>query len=933
MTATTQSLRSENSRKNVMLVDGYGLIFRAYHALPPSMTNSRGEQLNAVFGFASMLLDVLLSQKPDYAVIALEGGRTFRHDAFEGYKANRGAMPDDLRAQVDRVLQVADVLNVPVESRDGYEADDVIGSLAAHCSRDEGLKVLIVTGDSDLLQLVDDQVYAVLPGVKRFTDLRLFDRAAVIDRYGFGPELVPDFKALVGDTSDNIPGVPGIGEKTAKALIERFGSIEAMLDQIDDVTPPRARTSLDANRQQALASKNLASIVRDLDITLDRERSEVGNYERDAVIALFRQFEFRTLVAKLPELSPTNASAPATVVDREPSIRTLVSTEADLGRLVKRIEESAAFAFDVETTSTDPMVASLVGIALAVSPTESYYVPIGHSPSDGITQIDAGVVRISLSPVLSSPGFKAYAHHGKYDIAVLQRHGYEPITLAFDTMIAAYLLNETSLRLKDLAFTRLGIEMTEIAELIGTGKNQNTMDNVAPTLAGDYACGDVEATYLLTEVLQQQIEERGLESLIREIELPLVPILIDMERTGVAVDTDYLKALSNEITTRMGELEEEIYRLAGREIKVNSTRQIAALLFDELKLRSGRRTKTGFSVDVDVLEAIRGEHPIVEAILEHRTLGKLKSTYVDALPLQVNPTDGRIHTSFNQTVAATGRLSSTNPNLQNIPIRGELGRRVRHAFVADRRPDYRLFDDSVMLAADYSQIELRLLAHVSNEPFLVEAYQQGEDIHRATAAVVSGVDPSEVTPAMRRIAKTVNFGVLYGMQAFGLSRDSGLSRAEAQEFIDAYWSRLPRVKKFFEETVQFGVREGYVQTANRRRRYIGGLTSSNGSQRLAAERMATNMPLQGGAADIMKMAMIQLSANLRASGLRARMLLQVHDELVLEVDRPDLLPTAELLEKTMTGVAQLAVPLEVEIHAGPNWDDLLPLSNLSDQSN
>ncbi len=902
-------------RPTVMLVDGYGLIFRAYHALPPSLTTAAGEQTNAVFGFASMLLDVFTSRRPEHAVVALEGGRTFRHDSFEAYKAHRAEMPDDLRVQVSRVRQLIEALNIPIEQREGYEADDVIGSLARHCAHDLGVQVVIVTGDTDLLQLVEDHVHVVLPGSRRFGELRHFDRAAVIERYGFGPEFVADYKALVGDTSDNIPGVPGIGEKTATSLILQFGSVEHILRHLEQVTPPRARAALAANADQAIASKRLATIVRDLDIPCDLGQSALSNYDRDGVIALFRELEFRTLVAKLPE--PRREVAPKAV--RPPSSKTTVRSGGELDQIVDRIRQEKVFAIDVETTSTDPMIARLVGISIAVSPLESFYLPVGHL---GGHQLDLETVRAALVPVLTDQGIRAYAHHGKYDMQVLNRHGFALTNLEFDSMIAAYLLGESSLGLKDLAFNRLGIEMTEIAELIGSGRNQLTMDVVALDEVAVYACGDVEATFELAELLRPELTAQGQDRLFHDVEIPLVPVLVAMERAGIAIDAAYLSLLSDEIRNRMRELERELYGIAGRELNVNSTRQLATLLFEELRLPSGRRTKTGYSVDSDVLEAIRNEHPIVERILEYRSLGKLLSTYVDALPEQVNPETGRIHTSFNQTVAATGRLSSTNPNLQNIPIRTELGRRVRRAFVADHRPASRLFADSVLLAADYSQIELRLLAHMTGEPFLVEAFRAGEDIHRATAALVYGVPLDQVSPEMRRVAKTVNFGLLYGMQAYGLSRDTGLSRADAQRFIDQYWARLPNVKGYFDGTLRFGASHGYVETLNGRRRIIPDLLSSNGARRLAAERMAINMPVQGTAADIIKIAMIHLDGRLKETGLQARLLLQVHDELVLEVAASDLVPTARLVVDTMESSADLKVPLAAEVSSGQNWEEM-----------
>ncbi|HEY8445938.1 MAG TPA: DNA polymerase I [Thermomicrobiales bacterium] len=920
MTTTNhESHPATQDRPTIMLIDGYGLIFRAYHAINASMSTAKGELTNAVYGFASMLLNVLNAHSPAYAMVALESGRTFRHDAYAGYKAHRAAMPDELRNQVVRIRQLIDALNIPLVEREGYEADDVIGSLSCRCARDAGLHVLIVTGDTDLLQLVDEHVEVILPGARRFEDLRRYDKEAVKERYGFGHEYIPTYKALVGDTSDNIPGVPGIGEKTATALIQQFGHLEQILEHLDEVTPPRAREALRANSQQAIESKRLATIVCDLDIPCDLEHSAIDNYDRERVIALFRELEFRSLLNRLPE--PRKAPAAAR---REPpkTDRKTVLTEADLEYAVRRIRESGTFSLDVETTSTEPMYAKLVGIAIATSAEESFYIPFNHQRG---AALPLETVREALTPVLTDPGIKAYAHHGKYDMHVLLRHEFSWTNLEFDTMIAAYLLNESSTRLKDLAFTRLGYEMTEITELIGTGRAQLTMDLVELERVADYACADVEATYALADFYRPQITEQGLDRLYREVEMPLIPVLIDMEMAGIAIDGEYLQQLSAEIDARMRALEREIYDLAGHEFNINSTRQLAQVLFEELKLPAGKRTKTGYSVDQEVLEGLRVEHAIVDRILEFRSLGKLRSTYVEALPAEINPETGRVHTTFNQTIAATGRLSSTNPNLQNIPIRTELGRRVRRAFIADHRPETRLFEDAILLSADYSQIELRLLAHLTQEPFLIEAFQTGQDIHRATAALVYGVSQDEVTPDMRRVAKTVNFGLLYGMQAYGLSRDTGLPRAEAQKFIDNYWARLPNVKRYFDETIQFGVAHGYVTTMLGRRRLLPDLQSSNGARRAAAERMAVNMPVQGTAADIMKIAMIRLFHRLRESGLRARLLLQVHDELVLELDRRDLIPTARLVADTMEHAFDLSVPLVTEVTCGQNWEELEPV--------
>ena len=910
-------------RPTLLLVDGYGLIFRAYHAMPPSLTTSKGEQTNAVYGFATMLLDVLRREQPDCAVIALESGPTFREQEFADYKAHRAPMPDDLRSQIARVEALIEALNIPIERVEGYEADDVIGTLSRRCA-DEGYRVVIVTGDSDLLQLVGDDVSVVLPGAQRFGEIRAFDLDGVRARYGFGPERVPDYKALVGDTSDNIPGVPGIGDKTAKQLIAQFGGIEEIIARVDEITPTRARNAVAAHTDEARRSLRLATIVRDLPIPFDPERAAVGNYQRDRVAEIFRELEFSpSLLGRLPEAKAAEAP-PATVAPRPPSARTVVRTAADLARLVARVREVGAYAVDVETDSLDSLTARLVGIAVGVGPAEGAYIPLGHDHANAEATPDA--VREALLPILTDPALEGYAHHAKYDMEVLVQHGYAFTNLGFETMLAAYVLGLSSVGLKQLAFTRLGREMTEITALIGTGRNQLTMNLVDSATAADYAAGDVEATFELVGSLRPEIEREGMAELLA-MEQAVVPVLVEMERAGIAIDVPYLKELGAEIAGRLADLEREIHALAGREFSIASPKQLAGLLFEELGLPSGRKTKTGYSVDAEVLENLRDKHPVVELILEHRTLAKLLSTYVEALPQQVNPDDGRVHTSYNQTVAATGRLSSTNPNLQNIPVRSEVGRRVRRAFVADHRERGRLFDEAILLSADYSQIELRLLAHLSGEPFLLDAFRRGEDIHRATAAVVYGVAPEEVSTDQRRVAKTVNFGVLYGMQAFGLSRDSGLPRAEAQQFIDDYWARLPKVREYFDETLRFGATHGYVVSEMGRRRYLPDLTSSNGMRRMAAERQATNAPLQGGAADIMKLAMIALDRELRQTTLRARILLQVHDELVLELDRRDLAPTAALVRETMQHVVELKVPLLVEVGVGENWAEMVDLAD------
>jgi DNA polymerase-1 len=904
--------------KTMMLVDGHGLAYRAFHALPETLATASGEPTNAVYGFTAMLLDALSQYHSDYIVVSFDVGRTFRHHAFEGYKEQRPSMPVDLQHQMDRIHEVLAALNIPVYTRDGFEADDLIGTLAREAS-ERGMNVLVVTGDSDLLQIVDGNIRVILPGRQRFGDYRVFDRAAVEERFGFPPERIPEYKALVGDSSDNIPGVPGIGTKTGTGLIQKYPSLESMREHIDGIKPPRARDALAEHFTLALLGRTLATIVRDVDLDLDLDRCVLGDYDRARVIDVFRELEFRTLVNRLPDPTRPGHRAPHT-----PSVRTIVRSESEMRQLVKDLQAAKAIALDVETTSLEPMRAELVGVALATAPDRSYYVPLNHAGETVV--LPSATVRSALAPVLASANTVIYAHNAKYDALVLERAGFPRPRVAFDTMIAAYLLGETSVGLKELAFTWLGLEMQEISSLIGRGRAQITMDQTRIEEAAEYACGDVEATYRLVELLCNQLRDQGLEPLFQEIEMPLVNVLIDMEQAGVAVDVEMLRELSTLLDVQISDLEEQIYRLADCRFNINSTRQLANILFEDLRLLAGRRTKTGYSVSQEVLEELRGAHPIIDRILEYRQLLKLRSTYVAALPAQVNPVTGRIHTSFNQTIAATGRLSSSNPNLQNIPIRTEIGRRVRRAFIAGDHPAAPLDGElKVLLSADYSQIELRLMAHVSGDERLVRAFQLGQDIHAVTAAELFGIDIKEVTPDMRRLAKTVNFGIIYGMQAFGLARETGMSRQEAQRFIDTYMARLQGVWRYLEKTKRDAIEKGYVSTMFGRRRYVPDIVSSNGSRRQAAERMAINMPLQGTAADIMKIAMIRVQQALRSRELRTRMLLQVHDELLFEVPMSELKQVAELVADIMENIAPLRVPLRVELSAGKNWDQLEPI--------
>ena len=921
--ATAPRAGATVARPTLLLLDGHGLAFRAFHGMRMPLSTTKGEPTNAIYGFSLMLMAVLERYRPDQMVMTFDVGRTFRHDLSADYKAHRAPMPDELRQQMARIRQLVEAFGIPIREVRGFEADDVIGTLSAKAAA-EGFAVTVITGDSDLLQLVGDGVEVVTPGAQGFSDLRIYDTAAVRERFGFDPPLVADYKALVGDTSDNIAGVPGIGEKTAKALIAQFGPIEAMKGHFDEVKPPRARKALEEHFGAAVAAKELTTIRRNLPLDLELGPHE-GAYDRDRVLDFFRELEFSSLVARVPH--PWHEQEVEDAAPKEPPLeyaRITVDDEEGLAALATELRKGEPFAVDVESDALDPIRANLVGIAIATGPDRSYYVPVAHKEG---RQLPLARVREVLGPILADEGLPKYAHHGKYDLLVMENAGIALRGVIFDTMLAAYLLGESTVGLKDLAFTKLGIEMTPIEALIGRGKAQITMDAVEIAPTTDYAGADVHITYRLVEPFAAGLRERQLEKVFREIEMPLVPVLADMERAGIALDVDYLKVLSGKITEVIVQREREIHRLAEREFNINSTQQLAKVLFEDLGLTGRKRTQKGYSTNVDVLEELRDKHPIVEAILEYRQLGKLKSTYVDSLPLMVNPKTGRIHTSFNQTIASTGRLSSVNPNLQNIPIRTEIGREVRRAFIADNRSSRQLFphEESVLVGADYSQVELRLLAHLSGDENLIAAFQRGEDIHRRTAALVNDIPQEQVTGDQRRIAKSANFGIIYGLSAYGLSRDTGMPVAQADRFIKAYFEQYPKVQAYLDSSRDHARRTGYVSSIIGRRRYIPDIESPNGMKRSAAERMAINMPVQGTAADLIKEAMIRIHEALPAEGLLSKLLLQVHDELVFEAPVSELDALRELAQRVMVGVSKeagLVVPLEIEVKVGQNWGDM-----------
>ncbi len=912
-----------NAGSRLVLLDGHGIIHRAYwgNRDHPFSVRRTGEVVTAVYGFANTLLSVLKELQPTHIAVTMDTpAPTFRHLRAESYKAHRPEMPDDLRGQFARVRDVIRAFNIPIYEADGFEADDVLGTLAAQAV-EQGVETYLVTLDSDILQLVRPGVLCYFFRLFQ-RDIVVYDDAGVMERYGVRPDQIPDLKGLKGDTSDNIPGVPGIGEKTAVKLVQNFGSVSQIIERIDEVTPAKLQQSLRDNAALALDSRMMATIVTDAPVSLDLQHCEFRDFDREAVMELFYALEFRTLLSRVPQSAGSMAAEkprPRVEDGREPTY-TIVSTLEELDRVIVEIRASGSVAFDTETTSTNAMNAQLVGISLSPRPYEGCYIPVGHYPSlEGPDQLTVGAVIDRLRPVFEDPTIEKIAHNAKYDMIVLSNAGLHMDRVDADTMIAAYLLGDREIGLKALAHDLLGVQMTPISELIGTGMKQITMAQVAIHSAAAYAAADADMTGRLRPIIEAEIRERGFFDLYKKIELPLVSVLLHMERTGVTVDVEVLRDMARTLTDGLVRLESEISASVGHKFNLSSPKQLSQVLFEELNLPKTRKTTQGYTTDAQALEALRGQHPMIELILEYRQLSKLKSTYIDALPGMINPHTGRVHTSYNQTTAATGRLSSTDPNLQNIPVRTELGRKVRSAFVA-RDPD----GDRPMsfLAADYSQVELRILAHITQEPRLLEAFRADEDIHKATAADIFTVPIAEVTADQRRLAKTVNFAVIYGLSAMGLSNRTELSRSESAEFIDAYFERYPGIKRYLLDTIATTKQAGYAETLLGRRRYLPDINASNMNIRQSAERMATNHPIQGTNADIIKMAMNTIETELHTRQLVSRMILQVHDELIFECPDEELGVISEMVTRCMSSAMELSVPLKVELKSGKNWGEM-----------
>ncbi len=926
------------SKNKLFLLDAYALIYRSYYAfIKNPRINSKGQNTSAIFGFVNTLEEVLRKENPSHIAVAFDPpGPTFRHTEFEAYKAQREATPEDIKASVPIIKDILRAYNIPVLEVMGFEADDVIGTIAKRADK-ERFDVFMMTPDKDYGQLAEPHIFIYKPKYGS-NDFDILDDKKVVEKYGLAdPCQMIDLLGLMGDISDNIPGCPGVGEKTAQKLLAEFDSIENLLENTDQLKGA-LKTKIEQNKEQILFSKFLATIKTDVPIEVEESDFERKELNEDAVKTLFEELEFRTLIARVLKTEPTTKPAPkgpiqgdlfsmfeeaeqaeTLIVNDLPTDFTdihstshtykMVASEKEMQELNEMLCSQKSVCFDTETTGTDPLLSDLVGLSFAYKPGEACYVPISANTEEAQKQVEI------FRPFFEDENIEKVGQNLKYDMLELRNYGIHVRGKLFDTMIAHYLLNpELRHGMDYMAETYLKYKTIHIDELIGArGKNQKSMRDVAPEIVSDYAAEDADITLKLKHILEKGIAESNLSDLFYNIELPLVYVLADMEWTGVRLDLDALTDLSKELTEELIQIEKEIIKMAGVDFNVNSPKQIGEVLFDRMKIiEKPKKTKTGqYSTSEAELEKLRNKHPIIEKILEQRGLKKLLSTYIDAFPLLVNARSGKVHTSFNQTVAATGRLSSTNPNLQNIPIRDERGKEMRKVFIPD--------DGCTFVSADYSQIELRIMAHLSGDKNMIEAFEHGQDIHAATAAKIYKVPIEDVTSDMRRKAKTANFGIIYGISVFGLSERLNIPRAEAKEIIDGYFETFPQVKQYMDESIARAREKGFVETVSGRKRYLADINSKNAVVRGYAERNAINAPIQGSAADIIKIAMVNIFNRLEQEKLQSKMILQVHDELNFNVPVNELADIREIVTNEMENAYKLRVPLKTDVGVGENW--------------
>ena len=900
-------------KKTVYLVDGSALVYRSYFAfIRNPLINAKGENTSATFGFVNSLLKIIKDEQPDHLAVVFDTPKpTFRHEKYADYKSTRAKMPDELVDQLPRIRQAAEALRIPVIELDGFEADDIIGTFAKKAEK-AGHEVWCVTGDKDFFQLVTDNTKILYPGRTTGTYDKM-GREEVKVKFGVYPELVIDKLALMGDTSDNVPGVPGVGPKTADALLEQFGSLDKLLASSDKIKAQGVKEKVQGNLDSARLSRELVTIHTDVPLKFDLDELKIREPDREACKKLFLELQFNRL---LKEFLPPGDSSEIELPEQPAQKASYhqIKTLDELKELIKDLSKKKEVAVDTETTSLNALEADLVGISLCGEAGTAYYIPVGHDDSKSNVSLDEAIK--ALKGFLLDKEIQKFGQNIKYDLEVFHRYDIDINPVSFDTMLASYVIDPTSREhsLDYQAMKHFNYKMQPITDLIGSGKNQKSFAEVPVAEATFYSAEDADFTFRLRGKLAPQIDQNELNDLYYNIELPLVKVLAAVEEAGIRVDAEFLAKLSKQADKNLVKLTEKIYKIAGGEFNINSTQQLSHILFDKLKLPTQGKTakKTGFSTDVKVLEELATLHELPKLILDYRQLTKLKNTYIDAIPKLISKRTGRVHTSFNQTVAATGRLSSTDPNLQNIPVRTDEGREIRKAFVAGGK-------DFVLLVADYSQIELRILAHYSDDKSLIKSFNDGEDIHARTAAEVFGVDIDKVTPQMRRSAKTANFAVIYGVSAYGLSQQSELDVQQSKDFIETYFKRYPGIKKYMDRTIELARRQGYVTTLFNRRRYIREINDKNRTVRQFAERTAINTPVQGTAADMIKLAMIRIHKKMQ--GMQSRMVLQVHDELIFDVHKKELDEVRPIVKDGMEKAVKLKVPVVVDIGIGESWFD------------
>lgn len=920
------------TKKKIIIIDALALIFRAYYALPP-MINDKGVNLNAVYGFTNTLFNILKQYTPEYICVAFDLPKpTFRKKMFEAYKAQREAPPEDFGPQVTMIRELLDLLNIQTYSQEGFEADDVIGSICKKKSIDNSETMsYILTGDLDTLQLVDDNTH-VITFKKGMSEVIEYNIEAVATKYeGLRPDQVIDLKALKGDTSDNVPGVKGVGEKTALTLIQEFGTLDNVYKNIDsEKIRENLREKLKTDEKIAYISKELVTIVTDVDIKFNLEDCILKEYNREAVVEKFNEYQFKTLIGKLPNIKQEKVETLQihSNLSGDNLKYHFINSDEQFDDFISKISSQKLIAFDSETTGLDQRTSEIVGLSFSWEKSEAYYIPITSQKSSGLFADKTFNKEwlIKLKPILENSEIKKVGHNSKFDIQVLKNNGIEVKGLVFDTMVAAYLLNAgtRSYSLDELALEEFGFTKISYETLTTIGKTKIPLIEVAQEMISQYACEDADFTFRLYEKYSDIISKESLlMNLMNTIEMPLVEVLAKMEDYGVLIDSKFLGNLSKVVSKKLATLEEKIHELAGESFNIASPLQLQKILFEKLLIPTTgiAKTKTGFSTASTELEKLNDQHAIIPLISEHRELSKLRSTYLDALPEMINKKTGRVHTNYNQTIAATGRLSSTDPNLQNIPIRTELGNEVRKAFIAPA--GYKI------ISADYSQIELRLAAHYSKDPSMIEAFKSGKDIHTITAAKIHGIPESEVTKEIRSTAKEINFGIIYGLGSVGLSSRTEMNRKEAKEFIETYFKNFPGIKNYISESVQSARKVGYAETIFGRRRYLPDIDSGNQMLRAGAERVAVNMPLQGTAADLIKIAMIQVQNELEKSFPETKMIMQVHDELVFEVPEKDVPEVSKVVKKIMESVYEFDVPIKVDVEVGDNWGELGELGKVN----